>query len=45
MTLPAVKCFVFALVCGEIADFTARAGHNPPLQIGFIDTLILSYHF
>ncbi len=39
MSLPAEKCFFFTLICGEIVVFAARAGHNPPLQIGFIDTL------
>ena len=32
MTRPAANCCVFASVCGKFAPFTAREGHDPPLQ-------------
>ena len=32
MTRPCRKGSVFALICGEIAAFTARESHAPPLQ-------------
>ena len=39
MTLPRGKRCDFAANQCENGTFSARAGHNPPLQIGFIDTL------